>query len=265
MKRIRCAALFALASAAALLACGAAHAGAAATASIGQVTLGAVDLTPGDGSTAGFSLATFDSRLIVYTDTRNTGGSFDRTIVTPPPFAAGAAHHAHPAAVADASTAATGTVAAQASTGAALGLDNMVSAESEQRLWLTLAPHTLLTVSGNVLTRASRTLEAGEGYRVFTWAAVDITDSDMVTTSYLTRESALIWGEATTFAQNAEYFALGFANPGDAAMNVSLNFLAYTDITVAAVPEPATYAMLTAGFGVLLLRRTRRDGNRHST
>jgi hypothetical protein len=251
----RTALLLAFASAASLLPYAGAQAGASATTSIGQVTLGVVDLTPGDGRTAGFTLDTFDSRLIVYTDTRNTGGSFDRTIVTPAPFDAGTAHWDHATALADASTAATGTVAVHASSSAALGLNNMVSAESEQRLWLTLAPHTLLTVSGHVLTQAMRTLDDGEGYRAFTWATVDITDTDMVTTSYLTRESALIWGEATTLAQNSEYFALGFANPGDAAMRVSMNFLAYTDITVTAVPEPSTCAMLAAGLGTLLLRR----------
>ena len=64
----------------------------------------------------------------------------------------------------------------------------MVSDDSQQWIWLTLAPHTLLTVSGDVLTDATRSLSVGEGYRVFSWASVDISDSEMQTFSYLSRE-----------------------------------------------------------------------------
>ncbi|HEX8405204.1 MAG TPA: PEP-CTERM sorting domain-containing protein [Duganella sp.] len=236
--------------AACVLAAGPAQAGAAGATRIGDVTLGVIDLTPQDGDRAGYTIDSFDGRLIVYTDTRNTGGGFDPTILKPAPFTAGRALVTHDSAIAEAATSgAVGDVSARASTGTALGVDNMGSAESEQRLWLTLAPHTLLTVAGNVVTQATRSLGAGEGYRVFSWASIDITDRDMITTSYLTRESALIWGENIGAASNSEYFTLAFANPGAAAMAISLNFLAYTDVTVAAsaVPEPATYGMLLAG------------------
>ena len=237
-----------LLAACASLAAGPALANAGGSASTSNVTLGVIDLTPQDGAGAGYTIDSFDSRLIVYTDTRNTGGSFDPLTLRPAPYTAGNALVAYNSAIADAATgAAPGVVTASAGTGTALGLDNMVSAESEQRLWLTLAPHTLLTVAGNVLTEATRSLGAGEGYRVFSWASIDITDRDMITSSTLSRESALIWGEHTSAARNDEYFTLAFANPGDADLAVSLNFLAYTDVTVAAVPEPASYAMLLAG------------------
>ena len=232
------------------LAAGPALAGASGHTSIGNVTLGVIDLTPQDGAAAGYAIDSFDSRLLVYTDTRNGGGTYDPTFVYPPPYTAGNALTARNSASANAGTSgAIGDVAAHAATGTALGVDNMVSAESEQRLWLTLAPHSLLTVSGDVLTQATRTLGAGEGYRVFSWASVDITDRDMITSSTLTRESALIWRENTASTGNSEFFTLAFANPGAAAMAVSLNFLAYTDVTVAAaaVPEPSTYGMLLAG------------------
>ncbi len=243
----------------ATLACaGSAHAGAEAATRIGQVTLGIIDLTPGDGIAAGFDIATFDSRLIVYTDTRNTGGTFDRKIVPLPAYTAGGTEIALGTTYADAATSgAPGDVAAHTFTTAALGMDNLVSGESEQRLWLTLRPGTLLTVSGNVLTEAHRTLGAGEGYRVFTWASVDITDSDMITTSYLSRESALIWGEQTLDASNAEDFLLSYANVGTGDLAVSMNFLAYADITVMAVPEPGVYLLLLAGLPVLWAARRR--------
>ena len=249
----------------AALAAPAVQAGASATTRIGNVTLAVLDLTPQDGSSASFTLDSFDSRLLVYADTRNTGGSLVRDEVAPVAHAAGVAQlGTGPAQARAATSGAIGDVAAHSEASAGLGRDNLASAESEQRLWLTLAPHTLLTVAGNVFTEASRTLGPGQGYRVFTWAAVDITDTDQVTTSYLSRESALIWGEATTLARNDEYFTLAYANPGNTAMAISLNFLAYADVTVTAVPEPATWATLLAGLalaGAAARRsRTRRAG-----
>ena len=237
-------------AACASLAAGPAFAGASGATSLGNVTLGVIDLTPQDGADAGYTIDSFDTRLMVYTDTSNTGGGFYPTTVTPPPYTAGNAQMAHSSATAGATTTGdVGDVAAHVTTGTALGLDNMVSADSQQWIWLTLAPHTLLTVSGDVLTDATRSLDAGEGYSVFSWASIDITDSEMHTFSYLSRESALIWGEDTSAASSSEFFTLAFANPGATAMAVSVNFLAYTDITVTAavVPEPTTYAVLLAG------------------
>jgi len=253
-----------LLAACASLACGPALAGAGGTTRIGDVALGVIDLTPDDGVNAGYTIDSFESRLMVYTDTRNTGGGFDPTTVSPLPYTAGNARLAHNTATAVATTSgAVGDVDARVTTGTALGRDNVVSADSQQRLWLTLSPHTLLTVSGNVFTHATRSLGAGEGYGVFGWASVDIGDSDEQTTSYLSRESALIWGENTSAAGNSEFFTLAFANPGEAAMAVSLNFMAYSDITVeaAVVPEPASWGMLLAGL-VLMGSAARRASQR---
>lgn len=234
---------------------GGAQAAAQASAGIAAVTLGVIDLSPNDGHAAGYRIDSLSSRLISYTDTRNSGGSFDREIRYPAPYTAGQIEVSLGSALARAAVAGPlGAVSAWSTADAGLGLDNAASGESEQRLWLTLAPHTLLTVGGQVWTEASRSPD-GAGYRVFSWAAVDISDRNMTTVSYLTRESTLVWGEDTTWAGSDEAFLLAFANPGNTSLAVSLNFLAYTDVTVAAVPEPATWVMLLSGTFLLGVRR----------
>ncbi|MGV7208081.1 PEP-CTERM sorting domain-containing protein [Oxalobacteraceae bacterium A2-2] len=239
---------------------GGAQAAAQASAGISAVTLGVIDLTPDDGRAAAYRIDSFNSRLIAYTDTRNSGGSFEREISYPAPSTASRIEAALGSTLAGAGvTGALGAVSAWTAANASLGLDNAASGESEQRLWLTLAPHTLLTVGGQVWTEASRSLD-GAGYRVFTWAAVDISDRNMTTVSYLTRESTLVWGENTTWAGSDDAFLLAFANPGNTSLAVSLNFLAYTDVAVAAVPEPATWAMLLAGLALGALRLTASRG-----
>jgi hypothetical protein len=237
---------------------GAAHAAASASAGIAAVTLGVIDLTPGDGRAAGYRIDSLGSRLIAYTDSRNSGGGFDREILYPAPYTAGQIDVALGSATGGARVAGPlGAVAAWSTADAGLGLDNAASGESEQRLWLTLAPHTLLTVGGQVWTEARRSPD-GAGYRVFSWAAVDISDRNMTTVSYLTRESTLVWGEDTTWAGSDDTFLLAFANPGNTSLAVSLNFLAYTDVTVAAVPEPSSWAMLLAGLAMAAFIRARR-------
>jgi hypothetical protein len=268
MKTAFPAVLLALAALAALP-CPLALAGADATVRIEAVTLGVIDLTPDDGASAGFTIDSAESRLLVYVNTFNSGGSYTQTAVS---LAANSAGRIQLPASAGADTVvattngAVGDVAAHTATGAGLGLDNYVGAESQQYLWLTLAPHSLLTVSGSVFAQARRTMGAGEGYGVFGWASVDISDDDMTTTSMLTRESSLIWGEAATLAERQEHFLLAYANPGDADLRVNLNFLAYTDVTVTAVPEPSTYALLLAGLLLIttIARRQLRGQCRHS-
>ena len=152
-----------------------------------------------------------------------------------------------------------------------LGVGNYVGADGYQQVGLTLAPHTLLTVGGDLLTQARRTMGAGENYAVFSWASIYITDAEDTTSTLLNRESALRWDDPySTEAARQERFLLAFANPGDDDLFLTVSFLAYTDITVnpvdapgggvAPVPEPHTWATLLAGLlltGTLARRRQR--------
>jgi len=236
------------------LACPPVYADGAGTARIDAVTLGVLDLTPDDGMAAGFTIDYLDTRLLAYSNTLNSGGSYTQNFVWPAPHTAGVAvlpASAGPGTAVASTNGGVGNVGAQAAAGTALGRDNYVGAESQQDLWLILAPHTVLTVAGDAFTRAQRTLGSGEGYNVFSWAAVSITDVEGTTSSNLTRDSTLYWDNPDTDAERFDHFMLAYANPGDTDLLVNLSFLAYTDVTVttvaAAVPEPAAYALLLLG------------------
>lgn len=262
MKTILPAVLLALAALATTVAAPLAQAGANGASRIDNVTLGVIDLTPGDGSGASYALNSGDSRLLAYSNTLNNGGSYTQLAVFPAPFSAGQAvlpASAGPGTAVAATTGAAGNVAANAAADTTLGVGNYVGAEGYQQVGLTLAPHTLLTVGGDLFTQARRTLGTGENYAVFSWASIDITDAEGTTATTLNRESALRWDDPySTAAARQEHFLLAFANPGAYDLFLTLSFLAYTDITVnapallggggvAPVPEPHTWAMLLAG------------------
>jgi len=271
MKTALSAVLLTLAALTTTLASPSAEADADGTSRIDNVTLGVIDLTPGDGSGASYTFNYGDSRLLTYSNTLNNGGSYTQLAVFPAPFSAGQAvlpASAGPGTATASTTGAVGNVAATAAADMSLGVGNYVGAEGYQQVGLTLAPHTLLTVSGDLFTQARRTLAAGENYAVFSWASVDISDAEGTTSTTLNRESALRWDDPyATEAAREERFLLAFANPGDYELFVTLSFLAYTDITVtpvdagggvAPVPEPETWATLLAGLLLIgaLARRT---------
>ena len=280
MKTALSAVLLTLAALTTTLASPSAAAGADGTSRIDNVTLGVIDLTPGDGSGASYTFNYGDSRLLTYSNTLNNGGSYTQLAVFPAPFSAGQAvlpASAGPGTATASTTGAVGNVAATAAADTSLGVGNYVGAEGYQQVGLTLAPHTLLTVGGDLFTQARRTLAAGENYAVFSWASLDITDAEGTTSTTLSRESALRWDDPhSTEAAREERFLLAFANPGDYELFVTMSFLAYTDITVssasapgggmAPVPEPQTWAMLLAGLTLTgtLARRSLRGQFRHS-
>lgn len=278
MKTVLPAVLLTLAALATTLASPSALAGATGASRIANVTLGVIDLTPDDFERADYGINNASARLMAYSNTLNNGGNYSQFAVWPAPFMGGQAQLPASAgtgtAVATASNG-VGNVAARAAADASLGEGNSMGAEGYQQVELTLAPHSLLTVGGDLFAQARRTLAPGENYSVFSWVSVSITDAEGTTASMLDRESALRWNDTfSTVAERQERFLLAYANPGDDDMYLTMSFLAYTDVTinspalpgggaVAAVPEPATHAMLLGGLlltGTLARRRRYASG-----
>ncbi|OFA08987.1 PEPxxWA-CTERM sorting domain-containing protein [Duganella phyllosphaerae] len=279
MKTVLPAVLLTLAALTTTLASPSAAAGANGASRIDNVTLGVIDLTPDNFERADYGINDLNARLMAYSNTLNNGGSYSQFAVWPEPFMGGQAQlpsSAGPGTAVATASIAVGNVAARAAADTALGAGNSLGADGYQQVALTLAPHSLLTVGGDLFAQARRTVAPGENYSVFSWASISISDTDGTTVTELDRESALRWDDpGATEATRQERFLLAFANPGESDLYLTLSFLAYTDITVnpvdagggvAPVPEPATWATLLAGLALTgtLLRRRLRGQCRHS-
>ncbi|QGZ38956.1 putative secreted protein with PEP-CTERM sorting signal [Pseudoduganella flava] len=230
----------------ALLSTPLAHATGSASASISNVQLGALDLTPADGAAPGFDLLAVAPSMYagVY------GGTADYYLAGyPAPGVPASLALTHGSAGASAYTEGLpGDVMAQALGTASLGEFGYLSASSNQALHLMLRPHTVLTIAGHLTTLATRSNGSDESYDVGGMAYVGIVDENGYTMTSFARQS-YSYADLPDYLALDEDFTLAFANgsAADAPVTVYFQALANASRFAMPVPEPARPVMLTAG------------------
>lgn len=251
-----------LAVSGALLALTALHAAAAPSANTGasitNLVVGVIDLTPADG------VAAWYQSNLTYNYARATVGSYAggqnvaQIVTTPEPVNA-SLNYGTTSSSGHADV--LGGLYAQSINSTALGPDAYVYGGAVQQSEITISAHSMLTVSGLASTWANKSADAGRLFEANSWAIVDLYDGNGHTggSGY---HSASRFSQVGTVDPNQidKPFWLAFANLGDTAITVNLVMEAHGASTAfaAPIPEPSTYAMLTAGLlltGVAARRR----------
>lgn len=250
---------FALAATVSLaLLLGSHHAAAAgnATASISNVRLGVLDLTPGDGVPAGFDVHHVDPALYasLYSSTADYFSSGYPTPYLPASVSvsqgsAGSTAYAGGA---------LGDVSSSAHSAGGLGEYGYVSASANQALSLWLQPHSVLTIAGHVASLAARENRAGTYYDIIGMTYIGLVDENGHTFTQYVRQS-LAYGDWEDDMAIDEDFTLAFANGNAWAVPVTVNFQAWSNVMeiAVAVPEPSMMALLGAGLLLLAAPRVR--------
>ena len=250
-----------VAALAALLCVAPAHATGTASASILNVRLGVLDLTPTDGAAPGFDLVSTVPSLYA-----NLYGSAEYFLAGYPPAGrpASVSLSLGSASAAAHVTGTLGDVMSEASGTPDLGEYGYLSASSNQALHLMLRPHTVLTIAGHLATSASRSNGNGETYDVGGMAYVGIVDAFGYTFTSFARQS-YSYADLPDHLALDEDFTLAFANgsASDAPVTVYFQALANASRFAQPVPEPAMPAMLMAG--LLAVGTWRWRGRRRAT
>ncbi|WP_338765089.1 hypothetical protein [Massilia sp. METH4] len=243
-----------------LLASAGAAANGTATASISNVRFGALDLTQGDGSAAGFDILSVQPSLFagVHTLTAEYYVTGYPTALTE----AAVQLDLGTAAVAARTSGALADVSSMAGGDASLGEFGSLGGTANQAVHFMLSPHTVLTISGRLATLAERSSRPAEYYDVVGMAYVGIVDGDGYTFTQFTRQSLSFadWPDRMTVEDD---FMLAFANGSADYRPVSVYFQALSNVMRLAtpVPEPAPGWLLTAGLLMLgIAAEARRRG-----
>ncbi|TWI60727.1 putative secreted protein with PEP-CTERM sorting signal [Pseudoduganella lurida] len=243
-----------------LLLSGAAGAAGTATATLSNLQLGALDLTPLDGHAAGFTVDTLSTSLGAYVFWPEDGLSDE---LQPDPYRPGSVSVQYgPSGGTAATSGAPGNLSTSSSAHANLGDYGFTGGFADQLVWLTLRPHTVLTVGGHFDTFAERTVEQGRDFDAYNEIVVQIADENFNIVTSLWRTSNVFPGSDPSETLD-EDFTLAYANGSDSDLLVSLYLSAWSDvITLPAVPEPTVPAMLCAGLLVIgMAARGRRAGS----
>ena len=217
-----------------------------------NVALSVLDLTPGDGVAAGYSITGGNTSLRTWYGFETSPGGDSASAVLGQAATASIAFETVAAAVT------TGTGIGQLGFTATTRQDLQYSelySKVTQVIDITINPHSLVTLSGDALQRfdvVGTPPEWSESYGAF---AVSVRSG--VQNTY--------WESYRS--EPARPFWLDFANAGDTAITAQIRFdlsknLLYRapPYPLAAVPEPATHALLAAGLAIVgfAARRQRR-------
>ncbi len=241
--------LFAVAGAAVLFCANANAAYSSMSSGVTNAAAGVIDLTPGDGQAAGFTIdynsVELESLLSVRgLNAQSVGTTGGSTRVSHAGYTAGATHR----------------LPENQLNGYAIAYDPLTGADSASYrivrwLSITVAPHSLFTYSGDYSLSTY-----GNGVPDFSISAgleIEIGDDDG-------------WGEYGTWKASgtddfAKKFWLGYANETDTAQSIDLRVVSTGSMSarpamLSAVPEPSSTLMFVGGIGLLgfAARRARR-------
>lgn len=237
--------------AAGLLLCGSpALAEGRASATISNLQFGALDLTPDDGIAAGYSIASVESPQL-YTSISNPAENTLAHNLNPAPYQPATARVDYGATFAEASIAGgLGDISAtvHATSGATAFGTATINASVNEVMWLTLQPHTVLTLSGHFHTLSQYTLDDAR-YPSASNASISFYNVEGSANASHLSITGPFSGTADEWDKD---FTLAFANGGDDTTTVKLYIDAWSNMSaIPLIPEPGTWSML--GVGMLLL------------
>lgn len=221
-------------------------AGGIATASIGNVRFGALDLTPADGAAPGFDIVAIEPSLFasIYTPDADYYANAFPPSLTPAAVQLGLGT----AGVSARTNGALADVSADATGDASLGDYGYLGGSANQAVHSMLRPHSVLTIAGHLSTLATRSAGPAEYYDVAGMAYVGIVDEHGYTFTQFARQS-LAFADWPDTMRIDEDFTLAFANGSAQDRPVSVYFQALANLTRIAtpVPEPSMATLLAAG------------------
>ncbi|MBB3219534.1 PEPxxWA-CTERM sorting domain-containing protein [Pseudoduganella umbonata] len=228
------------------------------TSGLRNLQFGVIDLTPADSAAAGFTIEDVA--------TRHWHSVTKWTIPSEGPYRTEDVSGTDPSAfetsflsgrVATSADAISGNLALTTTVGREM--DESFSAEGyiDQSWTLRLAPHSVLTLSGEVFRSAVLSNPGDTGFSANWSTLLSLTSGNSVTGQDFGLYNAPLEGTTT------RPFWYAIANTTDVASTVafSLSINNYSNAyqwTPSAVPEPATWGMLLAGLGLVAANRRRR-------
>ncbi|WP_338761163.1 PEP-CTERM sorting domain-containing protein [Massilia sp. METH4] len=228
---------------------------------ISDIAFGVVDLTPGDNAAAAFSYTFSDSRYEVSVWGPGGKQAIDDTSSGLKPV-----NHALAEGPSYAAVHTSGRPGEFSLEGAAfsnLDEDGRVSVSAMQAYTFTLSANSVLTLSGNFYQRVSEAQLPGYFQSGVNRVELSFTSPDLPI--YGGYYSSLVLNRESDLHVDRDLW-LAYANTSNQAVTIDVTFsvenysIIYSDLPIAAVPEPSTWAMLAAGMltvGAIARRRHR--------